>query len=573
MRAIVTALLLATSVAAQGYWTRPVSFEGGKTVELDQRKAVLTLAADAIDRVRWSNEPEDPLYRSYAQANVKQVSVAMLESISKRFHDRLLATLELAVDKDRRIPLLAKLQAKVEARSATPWRVANLHLSSALYLAEPENSQWRDRMGVAAEVEAFLADATRSKPLGFYTWTPALERSFRCERYLQPALPLAGEGAWLAFVGKLLEEDAALRSDYAWLLRYAAVTTNPSHIASLFDTNKPEVATAAFFPASATREGDLFERLFGNRPIPEGTEFMQVFLNAVRDGSLRLQPRPDSGHYDLQLFALEPLVRKEAAREAAKVLRTATYQKLCDLTLKAVMTQRRETHVKRSDLVAVGAEAAPRVEIRVAPALTIEPQITWLTRTADSYGWLTERLSELLGNETLGKLRLVDEDGTEGGPVLSALREMEETLRALAALACHEVGGDPAWIGKGVDEQRALELVKQARTRLASKEWQADLAYDPRVIVPVARNVENGKLRCWATIGVHVHDVSAWYSTLPTLPAGANLQVLTGVQQVRIAAPVFLEVELRTPLTRREFRALCDEHKTVAAITAALAKR
>lgn len=92
---------------------------------------------------------------------------------------------------------------------------------------------------------------------------------------------------------------------------------------------------------------------------------------------------------------------------------------------------------------------------------------------------------------------------------------------------------------------------------------------DVRVIVPIAR-LGAGRAKYWAVIGVRA--TIAGYSYI----SGMDVSPPIPDEQTRVWLPTeqFLEVESSdTPLARDEFRALCDEAGTAAAIQAALEAR
>ena len=94
-------------------------------------------------------------------------------------------------------------------------------------------------------------------------------------------------------------------------------------------------------------------------------------------------------------------------------------------------------------------------------------------------------------------------------------------------------------------------------------------ANDVRVIVPIAY-LDDGRTKYWAVIGVRA--TLAGYSFIH----GMDVSPPAPDEQARVWLPTeqFLEVtSSSTPLTRDEFRQLCDDNGSAEAIQAALEAR
>jgi len=113
--------------------------------------------------------------------------------------------------------------------------------------------------------------------------------------------------------------------------------------------------------------------------------------------------------------------------------------------------------------------------------------------------------------------------------------------------------------------------------RLAAEadDWLQALASDPvaksdvRVMIPIA-DLGAGRARYWAVLGVR--GTLAGYSLIH----GADVSPPKPEEETRVWLPTeqFLEVESSsTPLSREEFRKLCDEKVTAEAIAAELKAR
>src|SRR5690606_4682227 len=70
-----------------------------------------------------------------------------------------------------------------------------------------------------------------------------------------------------------------------------------------------------FHPPSRSVEVELLERLYRNSIIPEGFNLADELIDRIRKRKVSLHPKTDSGWYDYQIWALEPLVIPEQMRE------------------------------------------------------------------------------------------------------------------------------------------------------------------------------------------------------------------------------------------------------------------
>ncbi len=117
---------------------------------------------------------------------------------------------------------------------------------------------------------------------------------------------------------------------------------------------------------------------------------------------------------------------------------------------------------------------------------------------------------------------------------------------------------------------------------LASYDKDADLAVDTRVSVPLYFDIGERRTRLWATIGVRLAKLDVSYAKPPKIKPSEGTggweevqwDQLEAVQYV-IAVDEFAEVEIPglQPLTREEFRKICNAHRTKPEILQALSGR
>jgi len=157
---------------------------------------------------------------------------------------------------------------------------------------------------------------------------------------------------------------------------------------------------------------------------------------------------------------------------------------------------------------------------------------------------------------------------------------MRELFYGLHLLSAEDIGMASTLSPDEPVDRTACEAV--ATEWLASYTKDADLMVDNRVSVPLYFDRGSGRTRLWATIGVRLAKLNVSYVRPPKIkPAqGSNewqeveLQQLEGIQYV-IAVDEFAQAEIRglQPLTRQEFREVCEAYKTKAEILRALSQR
>src|SRR5262249_43176242 len=125
-------------------------------------------------------------------------SVNLIDGKARQFDDGLYAALDLACFEGRlpKIPgpvaLLRRLWGRAgRGHPAAPYLAAALELAGEP--ADPADGAAKRRL-----LRAFEANKAYSRPISFYTWTPALSRCFRCLRFLQTQPLPPGLSALLA---------------------------------------------------------------------------------------------------------------------------------------------------------------------------------------------------------------------------------------------------------------------------------------------------------------------------------------------------------------------------------------
>ncbi len=179
--------------------------------------------------------------------------------------------------------------------------------------------------------------------------------------------------------------------------------------------------------------------------------------------------------------------------------------------------------------------------------------------------------------------------------VVEEQSDAEELADLGARFNLYPVRSEP---GLDPDEAlRRLRACERARDWLINLDSDPFLKNDPRSIVPIGQG-DSKRIKCWAVLGVKMLKFKAAYVTPPRMvlastykglgssedqlrKADADLAASIGlwpgydqeVQEATMPVYVFREVEIgSTPLSRSEFRKICDREKEPDKIVAALAK-
>ena len=518
-------------------------------------------------------------------------SVNLIDGKAKQFDDGLVAALDLAYYrglKDKlvsHVDLVRRIYDKVGKNSvAAPYLAAGLELADVR--VEPGDVSQKEQY-----LRKFRDNEVASKPIGFYTWNPELADCFRFLRFFQSEFSPENARVLLS-IAQALGPDPTLLTDYRKAVAFYSRLTNPSlclsaadlpagaagltsaEFVQLCEARRVWHKSVALFPPSTSRETVLFEKLFP-LGLPPNANLMRELIRRIRSGEVDLKPRPDSGWYDHQCYALETLLLPEKGEERNKLLLTKAYKKRMVEAFQALITQRRETHVRQ---LGVAYKSRPPPEI--APRLRVEPCPSYYLRTARAYAFLAHFLEATLGQESLRALHGVKKDGPRTPDLFTELAWMRDLFFGLYLVSAEDIGLKPS-----LDED---ELVDLDRCRQLALDWLAkvfedgDLAVDTRVSVPVYVDPIRQITRLWMTFGVRLAKLEVSYARPPRLKLSKGgtrdepWQEAEGhlLAKAHYLIPVdeFSEVEMRgnRVLTREELRAICDREKTREAIVRAL---
>ena len=567
---------------------------GNYEITLDTSRQVLELTVPKDTEI-WQGAIATPLYPSFSEANPGGTftAAAALALKAKQFDDGLYACVEMAADagldrfpgrKDFLLTFLKGLSGDSDRSAA-----ALLTAAARLGGMQPQVGAEVARQAQVLQ-EKFLASELRSKPLGFYTWNKALIQVFQRDRMLQTPLdepaarPLAGalarnHGLFKAYVASLSLNEK-LTNPLAWDdLRQPA--------SALKDGRAPSFPRPprqmSLFPPSQAQETNLIKKLYGDQPIPEGFNLADEMVKRLRAGQLNLKPKPDSGWYDYQTFALEPLAVPERMPEDKRLLLDESYRQELVGLFKALLALTRETHVKHLEEPVMGAAMPPwprHEPVKISPDLTVEPLPTYYLRRARSYQFVREVLQQAFGPEALPKLRRLTAAGPVNISLDSELTLMEALFHGAYLRSCGEIGMNPApdsAIGNPGDANLHRALLG---AWLDSLPKDPDLGKDIRMMVPIFYDAGRRKTKVWAVLGIASKPLTVSYAYPPTVkeikgpsgmrvnPADVDLQFVS--QDANLAYIVSAEVYVSRLLDRTEFRQLCDQKKTFKAIVESL---
>lgn len=521
------------------------------------------------------------------------VAAALLVQKAKQFDDGLYAAADLAAQQGAgqfagKVQLLTKLAQAVAA--APQFDDASLCILTAarlggLKLAIPADLERR----AAAAAASFQGNPLRSKPLGFYTWSPELTRIFQQDRMLQTEL--SGK-AGIETIVKSLAADASSRATYEAYLNLCSRLTNPlvkpglRPLLASIDAGQSQASAKDlyFFPPSRAHETDLIMRLYGNSPIPKGFSLMDELVKRIKAGQIDLTPSENSGWYDYQTWAIQPLVIPQKMPEGPRVQMNEEYQKHLTELFKGVLALTRETHIKQLEVPAPAAAAGQpepikKIDLYVSPELTLEPLPEAYLRRAMSYRFVRGVLEETFGREAVAELHRQTAAGPVAATLAEELREMESLFHGAYVASRLQLGMTPdaeaaTGLGQG-DQADVAHLLRWA----ANLDLDSDLATDARMMVPVFYDLQRNQTKVWVFLGWSEQSASCNFSKPPKAQVLDAAGQAVGPERVEVhfisqyeqlMTPVFAELYVKEILNRDEFRRHCDAYKSKTAILANL---
>jgi hypothetical protein len=558
----------------------------GYTVELDLTTQVLAISAPADEERGFAldDQPsaaEAPLTATLGRIDVEEpVSASVLAQKAKIFDDGLYAAVEVAAQEGAgqhpgKAALLTSLGgALAESDPSVAGSVQELLLGAASLgkVAIP---------GVPADVEervqravkAFFEDELRSKPIGFYSWSTQLASIFQQDRMLQGDL---GAGAGTDTLVSTLLADPSARAVYERHLRLISRLTNPfaaPDLRKLLEArdrgrlDAPEPGTR-FFPPSVAHETEIIKKLYGTQPIPGDFVLLDEMIRRIRARELHLEPTAESGWYDYQTWALEPLVTPKRTPEAARLRFNDEYRKLLLELFKGLMTLTRETHVKQLEMPLVASARFPerrkKVHIHIFPALAAEPLATFYLRRAQGYRFVRDVLEDTFGPGQLDQLHRLTPGGPASASLVEELADIETLFLGAHVTVSRQLGLEPDTAsGDGPAASEAADRFAAWARELHS---DPDLRVDMRTMVPVAYDLQRRKTKVWVFLGWARRPIEVSFAEIPKVTilnrrgrrVRRRLNIRWHTLRAEQAYPVTAELYVDQILNRDEFRRLCD---------------
>jgi len=584
--------------------SRPVEDWYGDIWELNASAAVIGLdvpgARDGEEDYLLELYPSYVVAAKALAANrlVLLPSINMLDGKAKQFDDGLYAELDAAMSfgkmrgfNDTSALLLVILEELDPSSEAYAWVWGGLELGIEDFAATRQSSRPKQ---AEVFIDRFNSNEIESKPIGFYTWSEELERTFRMLRYFQRAWP-ADSKVPVEFA-RIFEKRPDLFEQYQRILAFYARLTNPFNAYSFADlvgkvAKMKKVAelsneTFHFVPYSTSREVELINGLFPDG-LPVGADLMKEFVKAIRDGRVDLTPGTKSGWYDYQVYALETFLLPARGKECDKLLLTKQYKERMLQAFKALVTKRRETHVRQLGIEtseSVPDEPPPPI---IALRLRLEPNPTYYLRTGRSYAFLQTFLEATIPPSVAERLTGRREGGYRDVPLFKELEYMRNLFYGFHLVSCEDIGMRPELLDGELDDISggAAECMDAALEWLQSYTEDPDLDKDTRVSVPIYKDTTKRTTTLLCTLGVRGAKLRAWYASAPRWrpkngrsgqgqPAvweSIDPEILTYAKYI-LLVDEFAEITLRgyRTLSREEFRARCDRYRTKEEIVKAL---
>ncbi|MFH2009356.1 MAG: hypothetical protein ABI333_22385 [bacterium] len=554
-------------------------------------------------------------------------SMEVVNGTLKPFNDGLYAAIEVGVQDgvpavyESKRQFLLDLATALHTADASATAAQRVHLQSALVFvlgALISGGTDVSGLGIDAAVlgaaqdaaDDFTGELLNYTPMSFYTWNETLREVFIQDRFLQNRGSLGNtsveEIGRFAAMAAVMEDASSLRIRYEGYVALYAGLTNPYvsyTAASLFDyvngvasledvaairsdflaeNQAPFVCQGVWFalvPASRAKDSEFFNDTFCTSDPPADVNLIDVLINAIRGHLLDLEPDGTSGWYDYQLYALETLLVPEELPESDNLLLTKAYKEKLIETFKSLITQTRETHAKQITVFGGVGSAVEPTPVDVYPKFPVEPFPSFYLRTARAYRFLETMLHAVLGTGFLNATHRLNEDGVESTLTLAEeLQDITRLVYGIYIVSARAVGLDPAeyLLTEETEDYPITDCVDRANLWLADWKTNVDVLKDPRVITPVGV-LQTGEILYWAVLGVKVYRIHAEFveGYVPTFASGDHMCEVRDVldHHYLLLVEEMREVRIRgtvPPLTRDQFRQICDQHSTADDIAAAL---
>jgi len=442
-------------------------------------------------------------------------------------------------------------------------------------------------------------DAVARVTAGRYGWDEGLNRLYLVNRWLARDFPQNEQKQFEAALALAwaVQADPALASQYGFYEGlYRGLGGWPADRAGVADYNAllkgrdapsvlKELGTVRALQSEARAKGTAFvfvpapgeaEVELIRREAARGANLSQGWteaaIAAVNGGAIAGKPAPDGSWYDYQAYAWAALLTPAGLPEAKKLVWDDGYKKRLAESYRFGFDQTRSRAAPAPAGTALTGLAA-----YVNPDFRLEPLPEYYLRMARSYARLEKALAAAFPPPAGDTLRGRREKGNAAeSSLLAEAGAMRDMFFGFYLLSCADLGMAPAVAGGEVADRNAAA----ARAEQWLNNWKTDpdMAADVREAYPLgladAAAPDKGVVyRC--VLGVRAVDVEVKYEGKPaTRLSGtsrtASLHLKPTKYTVLVPEVVEVTVAGEKPLTRAEFRKICDKNKTRDAILATL---
>ena len=275
-----------------------------------------------------------------------------------------------------------------------------------------------------------------------------------------------------------------------------------------------------FLSDSGSKENQLIRNLFdsfGN--LPPEVNVMKELIRRIREDEIDLKPDKNSGWYEYQVYALETLLLPTRGEESNKLLLTQRYKKRMIEAFKAMITTRRETHIRQ--MPAVGCSSVYDFEMPIfSPRLRVEPSPSYYVRQARGYDFLLNFLESAIGQKALKEIHGLKENGKREMSLWDELHWIRRLYYGLYLVSCEDIGLMPNFLkDEDVDPESCLET---ATGWIENALEDEDLAVDTRVSVPIAFDQHPKATYLWVDFGVKLIELEAGFAKPPSVKSGGE---------------------------------------------------
>jgi hypothetical protein len=442
---------------------------------------------------------------------------------------------------------------------------------------------------VDAVYATFERDPIRAAPVGVYTWSPELQKVFRQDSLAQVPLvvthgvpvvhPEFGatpdeQFAVARFISSLVQANRILGAEHHVLMDYYSIVgpdtasltvadvAEATDIAALGATSRFwEVAQAApggavvwrLLPRVFNAEQELVSRPFVGA-LTGALEPAEQFAASVRIGALALDAGPSGEYLALAQRAMEPFLRIGAMPEGEVMAIAPSYESRLSQVYGGTVRAERE---RRPSTGKGQGPAEAQSGAHSQPRFRLEPLPTVYLRRAKATRVLRDRLTAVLGAETVRYVRRLSGDERSRVTIWDDLAGLERRLLGCYVLASADLGLTASSTDAGYSPQQLEAMAGEADDWIATWKQDRDLLRDTRFLIAWPGEGPQG-WRARSNAGVRLIRVEV----LDNL-AGEAVRAWTGVS-------VFLEGAGRgKPPTRQDFRKRLDDAPSLKAARSA----